>query len=78
MARVCDLTGRRRSTGCNVSHSNRRTLRSFLPNLFTKTFIDPRTGKKFRAKVSASAIRTLTKDPSKIMELARKLVKLER
>jgi large subunit ribosomal protein L28 len=76
MARVCDLTGKRRSTGRNVSHSNRRTLRSFLPNLFTKTFIDPRTGEKFRAKVSASAIKTLTKNPAKILELAKKLVKL--
>ena len=33
MARVCDICGKRPSTGNNVSHSKRRTKRRWLPNL---------------------------------------------
>ena len=51
MSRVCQLTGKRPKSGHNVSHSNRKTKRRFLPNLVTKNFIDPRTGRKFKAKV---------------------------
>ncbi|PIQ79162.1 50S ribosomal protein L28 [Candidatus Peregrinibacteria bacterium CG11_big_fil_rev_8_21_14_0_20_41_10] len=75
MSRICALTGKRPTTGNNVSHSNRKTKRRFLPNLFTKTFIDPRTGKKFRAKISTSALRTITKNSKKLLELAIKVVR---
>jgi large subunit ribosomal protein L28 len=73
MARRCELTGKQPSVGHNVSHSNRKTKRRFLPNLFKKTFTDPETGEKFVAKVSANAIKTVTKNPRKLLELARKL-----
>ena len=33
MARICELTGKGRLTGNNVSHANNRTKRVFLPNL---------------------------------------------
>lgn len=33
MARVCDICGKRPVTGNNVSHSNRKTRRRWLPNL---------------------------------------------
>ncbi|MBU3655348.1 MAG: 50S ribosomal protein L28, partial [Alphaproteobacteria bacterium] len=33
MARVCEISGKRVMTGNNVSHSNRKTRRRFLPNL---------------------------------------------
>ncbi|MGH8487771.1 MAG: 50S ribosomal protein L28, partial [Gammaproteobacteria bacterium] len=33
MARVCQITGKRPRTGCNVSHANNKTRRRFLPNL---------------------------------------------
>jgi len=33
MARVCQVTGKHPMVGHNVSHSNRKTKRRFLPNL---------------------------------------------
>ena len=38
MARVCQVTGKKRMIGNNVSHSKHRTKRSFDINLFTKKF----------------------------------------
>jgi len=59
MARVCQLTGKRTSTWHNVSHSVRRTKRTFQPNLFWRNIKDPATGLVFRMKLSAKAIKTL-------------------
>ncbi|MDD2565934.1 MAG: 50S ribosomal protein L28 [Candidatus Gracilibacteria bacterium] len=59
MARVCQLTGKRTSTGNNVSHSVRRTKRTFQPNLFWRNIKDPATGLMFRMRLSAKAIKTL-------------------
>ncbi len=61
MARVCDLTGKRPITGNNVSHSNRKTKRRFLPNLQKKRFYMPELDKWITLKVSAKAIRTISK-----------------
>jgi len=33
MSKVCQVTGKRPSTGNNVSHANNKTKRRFLPNL---------------------------------------------
>ena len=33
MAQVCDICGKRPSTGNNVSHANNKTKRRFIPNL---------------------------------------------
>ncbi len=33
MARVCEICGKGRQTGHNVSHANNKTKRVFLPNL---------------------------------------------
>jgi large subunit ribosomal protein L28 len=38
MARVCQVTGKKRMVGNNESHSKRRTKREFAPNLKTKRF----------------------------------------
>ena len=38
MARVCQVTGKKRVIGNNVSHSKRRTKREFAPNLKVKRF----------------------------------------
>ena len=38
MAKVCQVTGRKRMVGNNVSHSKRRTKRIFALNLKTKKF----------------------------------------
>lgn len=61
MSKVCQLTGKRPAVGNNVSHSNRKTKRKFLPNLHTKRFFIPETGETVRLKVSANAIKTINK-----------------
>jgi len=61
MAKVCDLTGKRRLVGHKVSHSNIKTKKTQKPNLKSKVIYDPETGKTIRLKLSTSAIRTLDK-----------------
>ena len=61
MSRVCQLTGKRPISGNNVSHSNRRTKRRFLPNLITKRFFIPETGEWVTLKIATSALRTINK-----------------
>ena len=62
MSRICELTGKRPISGNNVSHSNRRTRRRFLPNLLTKKFYIPETEETITIKVSSSALRTINKN----------------
>ena len=61
MAKVDQLTGKRPITGNNVSHSNRKTRRRFLPNLQKKKFYIPETDKWVTLKVSTSTSRTINK-----------------
>ena len=61
MSRICQLTGKKPITGNNVSKSNRKTKRWFRPNLHTKRFFVPETGKWIKLKVSSSALRTIDK-----------------
>ncbi len=61
MSKVCQLTGKRPITGNNVSHSNRRTKRRFLPNVQKKRFFIPETGQWVTLKLSAKAIRNINK-----------------
>ncbi len=61
MSKVCQLTGKRPITGNNVSHSNRKTKRRFLPNLQKKRFYIPELDRWVTLKVSTSAMRTINK-----------------
>lgn len=61
MSRVCQLTGKRPLKGNKVSHSNVKTKRRFLPNLFTKRFFIPETGEWVTLKVSNYALRIIDK-----------------
>ncbi len=61
MPRVCQLSGKRPMKGHNVSHSNRKTNRRFLPNLHTKRFFLPETGEWITLKVSSYALRNIDK-----------------
>ncbi|MBU1992629.1 MAG: 50S ribosomal protein L28 [Patescibacteria group bacterium] len=61
MSKVCQITGKKPSVGCNVSHSNRHTKRRFMPNLVTKRIFNPETGKYEKMRISTSALRTLQK-----------------
>ena len=55
------MTGKRPITGNNVSHSNRKTKRRFLPNLIKKRYYIPETDQWVDLKVSAKANRTINK-----------------
>jgi large subunit ribosomal protein L28 len=59
MAERCELTGKGKQFGNNVSFSLRRTKRVFKPNLQKKTFIVD--GQKVTMTLSTQAIRTLKK-----------------
>ncbi len=61
MARICQLTGKRPQFGYKVSHSNRRTLRKFSPNIQKKRFFIPEEGRWITLKVSTAAMRTINK-----------------
>lgn len=59
MASRCELTGKGKQYGHNVSFSLRRTKRVFKPNLQKKTFVV--NGQKITMILSTKAIRTLKK-----------------
>ena len=62
MSKVCQITGKKVMVGNNVSHSNRRTKRTFSPNLFTKKFFLEEENRWVLLKVSAAGIRTISKN----------------
>ena len=59
MAQKCELTGKGKQFGNNVSFSMRHTKKVWKPNLQKKTFM--LDGKKVTMKLSTQAIRTLKK-----------------
>ena len=62
MAKVCQITGRRRMIGNNVSHSKRRTKRDFALNLKTKRFWSEEEQRFITLKVTAKGMRIITKN----------------
>jgi large subunit ribosomal protein L28 len=56
---VCDLTGKGKQYGNNVSFSQRHTKKVWKPNLQSKTVVVD--GKKVKLKLSTQAMRTLKK-----------------
>jgi large subunit ribosomal protein L28 len=61
MSKVCQITGKRTIVGNNVSHSNRKTRRTFNVNLHTKRFFLPEENRFITLKVSTSGMRTINK-----------------
>ncbi|MFK8164282.1 MAG: 50S ribosomal protein L28 [Lewinella sp.] len=61
MSKVCKLTGKKPISGNNVSHSNRKTKRRFVPNIQKKKFFVPETGQFVTLRISTSAMRTINK-----------------
>ena len=59
MARICELTGKGRQVGNNVSHANNKTKRTFLPNLQNVTLISDALGTSVRLRVSAHGLRSV-------------------
>ena len=61
MSRRCDLLDVSPMSGNNVSHSNRKTKRRFLPNLNKLSFKSEALGVKLNFKVASSTLRTINK-----------------
>jgi large subunit ribosomal protein L28 len=59
MSRICELTGKGRQTGHNVSHANNKTKRVFLPNLQNVTLISDALDRSFKFRVSANGLRSV-------------------
>ncbi|MCA9953816.1 MAG: 50S ribosomal protein L28 [Ardenticatenaceae bacterium] len=61
MARKCKITGKGPLTGNNVSFSQKKTRRRFLPNIQTKKIYVPELDRHVRIKMSVRAMRTVDK-----------------
>jgi large subunit ribosomal protein L28 len=59
MSRVCELTGKGRQVGHNVSHANNKTKRVFLPNLQNVSLISDALGRTVRLRVSTHGLRSV-------------------
>ncbi|WP_369058774.1 50S ribosomal protein L28 [Caulobacter sp. 73W] len=59
MSRRCELTGKGPIVGHNVSHSNIKTKRRFLPALSPATLQSDALGQSFKLRISNAALRTL-------------------
>ncbi|MBQ7518362.1 MAG: 50S ribosomal protein L28 [Bacteroidales bacterium] len=62
MAKVCQITGRKRMVGNNVSHSKRRTKRIFAINLKNKRFWSETEQRFITLKVSCKGMRNIEKN----------------
>ncbi|MCC7395359.1 MAG: 50S ribosomal protein L28 [Sphingomonadaceae bacterium] len=59
MSRICELTGKGRQVGHNVSHANNKTKRTFLPNLHNVTLMSEIMGQSYRLRVSTHGLRSV-------------------
>jgi large subunit ribosomal protein L28 len=59
MSRICELTGKGRQVGHNVSHANNKTKRVFLPNLQNVTLMSEALDRSFKFRVSANGLRSV-------------------
>jgi large subunit ribosomal protein L28 len=59
MSRICELTGKGRQVGHNVSHANNKTKRLFLPNLQNVTLLSDKLDPSFKFRVSTHALRSV-------------------
>ena len=59
MSRICELTGKGRQVGHNVSHANNKTKRTFLPNLQNVTLMSEALNQSVRLRVSTHGLRSV-------------------
>ncbi|MCH4894777.1 MULTISPECIES: 50S ribosomal protein L28 [unclassified Sphingomonas] len=59
MSRICELTGKGRQVGHNVSHANNKTKRTFLPNLQNVTLISDALERSVKLRVSTHGLRSV-------------------
>jgi large subunit ribosomal protein L28 len=61
VSRRCELTGTGSQFGHNVSHSNRKTNRRFLPNLQRATLLSDGLSRKVTLRVTTRALRSVSR-----------------
>jgi large subunit ribosomal protein L28 len=61
MSRICQITGKTAMVGNNVSHSKRRTKRTFDVNLFDRKFFLQEENRWVNLRVSAAGLRFINK-----------------
>ena len=61
MARVCQVTGKRPVSGNNVSHSNIKSKRRFLPNLHSHRFWVESENRWVKLRISTKGLRIIDK-----------------
>ena len=61
MSKICQITGKKAMVGNNVSHSNKKTKRTFDVNLFKRKFYWVEEECWVSLKVSAAGLRTINK-----------------
>ena len=61
MSRVCQVTGKRPMSGNNVSHSNIRSKRRFLPNLHSHRFWVESENRWVKLRISTKGLRIIDK-----------------
>lgn len=61
MSRVCQVTGKRPTTGNNVSHANNKTRRRFLPNIQHHRFWVEEENRFVTLKLSMKGMRIIDK-----------------
>ena len=59
MSRICELTGKGRQVGNNVSHANNKTKRTFLPNLQNVTLLSDTLERSIKLRVSTHGLRSV-------------------
>ena len=59
MSRICELTGKGRQVGHNVSHANNKTKRVFLPNLQNVSLISEALETTVKLRVSTHGLRSV-------------------
>jgi large subunit ribosomal protein L28 len=61
MTRACELTGETLQFGNKVSHSNRKSRRTFLPNLHVVTLFSDTLGVDISLRLKTKTLRTVMK-----------------
>ena len=61
MSQICQVTGKRPITGNNVSHSNIKSKRRFLPNLHSHRFWVESENRWVKLRVSTKGLRIIDK-----------------
>ncbi|MCU0990956.1 MAG: 50S ribosomal protein L28 [Xanthomonadales bacterium] len=61
MSRICQVTGKKPQYGHNVSHSNIKSKRRFLPNLHSHRFWVESENRWVKLRVSTKGLRTIDK-----------------